>query len=400
MKISKLKIDKKTQRRIIEVLTVLIGLWLILYFIPEIFVLLFNTILGNLILLLTTILMYSQNRLYGILTGVVFVLLYRFSQLSQYKNKKKENFDVQISGSFEIETEEEKRVREDEERRSILHDLQQNFLNIQSTINRNTIFDMAQIEKQASVEELQYFKENGMWPWSQKVIQLFQDAVNRNPYIRTEANSATNVARTIYNEAAILQMLSYQTKEGEFLLNGVLVRDPSGNPDEELPSGFGAFPYKAGLMEDRTYDIIKCNLNNSENPTLERIRYTGKGGIYGEQTTKVSKVDYTNLENIIPGFSFISEPCNPCSALASTPDYSCAYKLKAKGRAPFISEIWQLLWGINDNPLVSQPSFMSEKFNDSEFPLLSELQSELKKSSNTNINNYNTYNNNLRHENQ
>jgi ABC-type Na+ transport system ATPase subunit NatA len=54
-------------------------------------------------------------------------------------------------------------------------------------------------------------------------------------------------------------------------------------------------------------------------------------------------------------------------------------QLKVKDKSPFISNVWQYLWNINDNPLKSMPSFLTEYINPTVFPLLSELQSELKK---------------------
>ena len=120
-------------------------------------------------------------------------------------------------------------------------------------------------------------------------------------------------------------------------------------------------------------------MNKPNGGTLERITYTGKGGIFGEQTSKVSPVNYNDLENIIPGFEFLNGPCNPCGAINENPDYSCPFKLKVKNKSPFISNVWQKLWNINDNPLQSMPSFLSEYINPNEFPLLSELQSELNK---------------------
>jgi len=360
----KLKFNEETKLKTIGFLTILIGLWLVLYLIPEVFVSLFNTLLGNLILIMSVFLVFMNNKMYGIITGLIIILLYRFLTLS------KEGFTgFEINGSFNID--------DSQTSSESLQDLQNNFLQIQNTINKNKVFDMNTINSQASQEELRYFNKNGKWPWSQKVIKLYQDAVNSNPYIRTTPLQATNYAQTIYNQNAILTLLSYQTKEGEFLLNGVLVSDPSGNPMEELPSGFGDFPYESGLLGNRVDDVIKCNLKNDQNPTLERIRYTGKGGIFGEQTQKVTPIDYNNLENIIPGFTFLNGPCNPCVAMAETPDYSCPFKLKVKGKSPFISEIWQHLWNINDNPLVSQPSFLNEYINPNQFPLLSELQTEL-----------------------
>ena len=360
----KLKFNEETKIKIIGLLTILVGLWLVLYFIPEIFVSLFNSLLGNLILIISTILVFMNNRTYGLIVGMIILVLYRFSRLS------KEGFNLNISGSFNIDEESQQMSQQD---------MNEDFLRIQSTINKNKIFDMNKINSQASQDELEYFNKNSKWPWSQEVIKLFEEAINRNPYIRTLPEAATNYARTIYNQAAIIRVLTYQTKEGQFLLNGVLVKDPSGNKMEELPSGFGNFPYESGLLGNRVDDVIKCNMKNDNNPTLERIRYTGKGGIFGEQTEKVTPVDYNDLENIIPGFSFLNKPCNPCGAVAENPDYSCAYRLRVKDKPPFISNIWQYLWGINDNPLESQPSFLSESINPNEFPLLSELQSELQK---------------------
>jgi hypothetical protein len=339
--------NDQNEIRLIGLLTILIGIWLVFYFIPEIFVSLFNTFLGNMILVLSVLLVSVNNKIYGLLLGLVLLILYRFSQISREE-------------SFTTRSE-------------------RDFLLIQNTINKQNVFDMNIIKSQATQEELDYFNANGMWPWSQKVIELYEEAVNRNPYIRTVPEQAVNYARTVYNEAAILRVLSYQTKEGQFLLNGILVKDPSGNKMEELPSGFGNFPYEAGLLENRVDDIIKCSMKDEQNPTLERVRYTGKGGIFGEQTKKVTAVDYKDLEKIIPGFTFLNKPCNPCGALAADPDYSCAYRLRVKDKPPFISDVWQYLWGINDNPLESQPSFLTENINRDEFPLLSELQSELKK---------------------
>jgi len=360
----KVKLNEETKIKLIGLLTILICLWLLLYLIPEIFVSLFNSLLGNLILIVSMVLIFMNNRTYGLIVGMIILVLYRFSRLS------KEGFGLNISGSFNIDEQTQEMTQQK---------MNEDFLKIQSTINKNKVFDMNIINSQASEEELDYFNKNGKWPWSQEVIKLFEEAINRNPYIRTLPEAATNYARTIYNQAAIIRLLTYQTKEGQFLINGVLVKDPSGNKMEELPSGFGNFPYESGLLGNRVDDIIKCNMKNDNNPTLERVRYTGKGGIFGEQTKKVTPVDYNDLENIIPGFTFLNNPCNPCGAMAANPDYSCAYRLKVKDKPPFISNIWQYLWNINDNPLESQPSFLSESINPNEFPLLSELQTELQK---------------------
>lgn len=342
--------DDENKIRILGLLTLLIIVWFVLYFVPSVFTSLFNSLLGNIILLLSALLVTTYDVRLGIVTSLVLIVLYRFSRLSA-----KEGFVWS-------------------------KDSTNDFLLLQNTENSHKIFDVDLIQKsQASQEELDYFMENGMWPWSERTIQLYREAIQSNPFIRTYSGGAIEYARKVYNEAAILRVMSYQTKEGDFLINGVLVADPSGNSQEELPSGFGDFPYTSGLKEDKTLDVIKCNMSNSNGASLERTRYTGRGGIYGEQTSTVTPVDYNNLETVIPGFTFLSGPCNPCGAMNETPDYSCPFKLNVKNKPPFISGVWQYLWNINDNPLQSIPSFLTESINPKEFPILSELQSELKK---------------------
>lgn len=226
------------------------------------------------------------------------------------------------------------------------------FLNIQRTQNRNKIFDVKMIqENQASQEELNYFLENGLWPWSQKTKELYEKSSKKNPLVRNYSKDSIKDARKIYNEAAILRVLSYQTNEGRFLLDGVLIKNPSGNKYEVLPSGFGDFALskESGLLENRSDDIIKCNMDNSNNARLDRITYMGRGGIFGEQRTNTTQVDYNNLDEIIPGFTFLKGPCNPCGAINKNADYSCPFRLKVKNNPPFVSEVWQHLWGLNDN---------------------------------------------------
>ena len=278
----------------------------------------FNTILGNLILITTSLLVSMYNIQYGIILSIILIVIFRFSRLSQIK----ESFTWNKQSTDD-------------------------FLQIQNTINHGKIFDVNMIqENQASQEEVDYFNNNGMWPWSQETILLYEAAIRSNSFIRTLPQDAVNYTRTIYNEAAILRIISYQTKEGHFLLNGVLVKNPSGNKYEDLPNGFGDFALnkESGLLENRSDDIIKCNMKNPNNSTLERITYTGKGGIFGEQTSNIIPVDYTNLEKIIPGFTFLNGPCNPCGALNKNPDYSCPFRLNVKNNSSFVSSVWEHLW--------------------------------------------------------
>jgi hypothetical protein len=316
----KLFFSKDISSKTIGLLTILILVWLVLYLIPELFVSLFNTVLGGIILLVIVFLVGLNDYRYGIMLGIALIIIYRFLQLSPISMPNKEGFTWS-------------------------QDSTNNFLRIRDTINRNVIFDPVQIQKQASQEELDYFLQNGTWPWSQEVQDLYSQMLNRNPFIRTYPKDAIIRARTRYNQNAILQIISWQNKEGKFLINGVEVNNDSKNPSEVLPSGFGNFGYSSGLIINRNNPIIRCKVNpEGENTTLEKITYTGKDGITGLQTKDISGVDYNDLEHIIPGFKFTNGSCNPCAALNSPPEYSCPFTLKLKNKSSVTSSVWNYLW--------------------------------------------------------
>jgi len=300
---------------LIGILSILIAIWTILYIIPSFLVSLFNTILGNLILLFTVILVGTKNYAYGIVIGIVLIIVYRFSHI-------KEGFDWSQDSTDE-------------------------FILLQNTINPNVVFDAKLIKNQASQEELDYFLKNGMWPWSPQVQELYKQSVERNPFVRTSPEEAVNQARTIYNQAIITEIISWQTKEGKFLLNGVSLKD--SNPIE---NGWGNYGYTSKLISDRSNGVIKCAPDASGNYSPEQTIYAGDDGITGVHTKQNTPVDYADLSTLIPGFSFVGPSCNPCVALNSVPDYSCPFNLDVSGNHIGVSSVWQYLWGFNDDPLV------------------------------------------------
>ena len=306
---------------LIGLLTILIFIWVVMYLIPSFFVSLFDTFLGRIILVFIVILVGINNYRYGLMIALILIIFTRFVDIVRQKasNNGKEGFELsQIS--------------------------QNDFLHIQHTINPKIVFDMEIIKKQASQTELDYFLKNGMWPWSQEVIDLYTEAVNKNPFIRTYSGDSVNYARKIYNQAAILQLMSIETKEGNFLISGVQINGGPKNDLEDLPSGYGDFGYQSGLIKHMN-PVIKCNVDNNGIASLEKTVYTGKGGIFGEQTSKKNPVDYNNLESEIPGFKFLNRPCDPCKALNSTADYSCPYSLDVNGGSSGVSSVWNYLWG-------------------------------------------------------
>lgn len=303
---------KKNDEKIIGLLVLLLFFMFIFYIIPGLLFTLFNTLLGNFILLLIILLTYKYYKFYGIIIGIILLIIYRFSH---YREKFTQNFTQKSINDF---------------------------LNIQTTINPNKVFDIEILKQQISQSDLDYFNKNNKWYWNDKVIQLYKEALTKNPYVKVDIDDAVNYARTIYNQNAILQILSQQTKEGQFLLNGIFVKDNKGNKLEELPSGFGDFPYDVDLLQDKRDSVYKCNLNNNE-PKLQKITYTGKNNFFQYQGEKIEDVDYNNLENIIPNFRFINKPCNPCNAFKRKPEYSCPFELKLKDDYN-ISSVMKYLW--------------------------------------------------------
>jgi len=316
-----IKINKDNKTMLIGLLTLLVSLWIMLYMIPMLFVYMFDTILGKLILVLIVILIGANSYKYGILLATIFIILYRSYYLSQLQNKGKEGFQW-------------------------TDDSRDNFLLVQNTVNPNIIFDTKIIQQQASQEELDYFLKNGFWPWSKEVEHLYEKSLSKNPYIRTYAKNEIDRVKTIYNQNAILDVLAAQAKEGQFLLSGVSIKSNSINPLQDLPSGWGTFGYTSGLIKPMN-DVIKCYIEDDNNVSLQKITYTGKGGIFGQQTKKITPVDYNNLEKLIPGFSFVNGKCDPCQALKSPANYLCPFNLDISGNETNgVSPVWKYLWGL------------------------------------------------------
>jgi hypothetical protein len=375
MDIKKYLTNEDNQKIIIGFLSILIFLWMILYVIPGIFSTLFNTLLGNLILLLGIILLGIKDIKYSLLALLLVIVLYRFSQLNNQSFNNQTNLKEGFTWSQQSTTD---------------------FINLQGTLNPHVVFDTNKIQQQASQEEVEYFLQNQLWPWSQEVQDLYKESVMNNQYIQINPEDAVNQARQIYNQQIILEIISWQKKEGQFLLNGIIVNDisgadPSGNSTASYSrNGAGSYAFTSGLISNENnpnIKIIKCKSDPSGNYALSQGQYDES-----QQKQVYTEVEASDLENIIPGFKFVSQPCNPCVALNSPPNYTCPFTLdlsnnNSQGQpnnlfSNNISKVWQYLWGINTDPLQSVPSSTSEtntntNTNPNDFPILGQLQVEL-----------------------
>jgi len=209
---------------------------------------------------------------------------------------------------------------------------------LQSTINPKSHFDMIMIQNQASEEEGKELIKNGFWPWSKETEYLYLDAVAREPIIRITPGFSMQNAKTIYNENAIKQMLSWNTKEGQFLLNGSFVNNNNNNSNDNNENN----DFKS------IRDEIKCFSYVDKPSKLKKIKIDGlqrlgpeKDLLNGYKKEQIISIENENIPNEMPGFSFIGKPCNPCAPLDN--DYSCPFRLNVKGDDN-VSDIWKILW--------------------------------------------------------
>ena len=72
--------DEKNRNLLVGLFSLLVVLWLVMFAVPDLFINLFDTVLGNLILIGFIILAGMNNMLMGLGLAVIFVILFRFSK--------------------------------------------------------------------------------------------------------------------------------------------------------------------------------------------------------------------------------------------------------------------------------------------------------------------------------
>lgn len=191
-----------------------------------------------------------------------------------------------------------------------------NFLSFQSTVNPLSHFNIQILQEQASEQEVSYLLQNGNWPWSKFVEDLYLDAISKNKILHLSPEFSMEKAKKIYNENAIKQMLSWNTKEGQFILSG---------------------------SKSKNNEIIKCFSYLNGTSIIKKIQVDGYNWWNGYKNEKITDIKNDEIPIEMPGFSFVKESCNPCLALDN--DYSCPFKINLKGNES-VSEIWKNLWNL------------------------------------------------------
>ena len=409
-------IPRVTGNSMIGVILVLILLAILVYVKPSYFKFLFKSFLGNLILAFIVIVISVMDIKWGIGVAAVAVIVYQAFQIScvevegfkswDYKTIESEKKSDLYSGAGSNGTGSNSAskaspiagsgagsiVRSKSGGVSAARGLfpegypvpktsiwPQNiiadFVKFQQIHNPNLRFDLDILQKQATASEVQELLKNGKWPWSSEVQKMYKQAIQENNVINTEPGASLENAQTVYNQAAIIELLSWNSKEGTFLINGAVI-----GHTEDMPENIN--------------NLVRCGKDSvSGKLSMQKIEYTGYNGLYGNMNSKVTPVSNADLPKVVNGFKFLGSQCDPCVALNYPADYSCKFSLNT-GNGAEVSSVWQKLWGVNaqgepvpnsdsesksksKSKSESKPDAVTSTFNKKEFPLLNELKDEI-----------------------
>jgi len=216
-------------------------------------------------------------------------------------------------------------------------ELKAKFRDYQLNFDPNIRFDMQSVQQQVTPSEATMYLETGSWKWNSEVEDIYRENISQNRILSVDVEASLLSAKQIYNETAIKELLSWNSKEGSFILGGATI-----GHSKQMPKNVN--------------NQVRC----SPDGKMKQIIYKGYDGINGARVAQVTDItDYATVPKIVDGFKFVGEPCNPCVAMNN--DYSCPFVLNT-GNGFSMSAIWKILWGL-------PPEQYNPTFNIDESPL-------------------------------
>jgi hypothetical protein len=351
----------KNNNLFISIIFIFLLFAVIIYIKPQLFLFLFNDVLGNLLLIGLVMGLGVFDIKWAVGLGAIFIILYQATHIATTKGLEGMTSSTSAKdssyGPYKPYFPDLPVYNASTWPQQVIND----FIKFEQTHNPTYKFDVNIIQQQAAVAEVQYLLKNNQWPWSDEVKKLYRDAMAHNNYISTNLNASLDNAQAIYNQAAILELLSWNSKEGQFLLNGSII-----GQSDNLPANIN--------------NVIKCvassaasSAASSNDIKMQKIVYTGYDSLNGSLQSQTSSVEDNDLPSLITGFNFLKGPCNPCSALTQPPGYSCPFSIDT-GNGPDVSPVWQNLWGLNAGSAAASSAAASSA---DQFPLLNELKREI-----------------------
>ena len=210
------------------------------------------------------------------------------------------------------------------------------FNKYQETENlNNNQFNMRVLQEQASEDEVKELLRTGYWPWSQNTKKQYMEHIWQNTMLKIDPEESLDYAMKIYNETAAKKLLSWNTKEGKFLLYGLKLDNENIIGIDSDGNGIT----DKGKISKKS--VIKCS--DDPKSVLQKTTVNGYNLFNGYKNTTTVNIDTKDIPKEVPGFSFVRGECNPCSPFYS--DYSCPFKLNIEGNNE-ISDVWKELWNV------------------------------------------------------
>ena len=284
----------------------------LLYIIPKMMIFLFHSIMGF-IMIFTIIYLLSRKKnsfqfnhsfAFGLL--MIFIIFYLSISKSIFSNKVVPLGVVPLKEGYVSSTWSEELI--------------QKFLTYQYYHNPNYIFDINIIQKQATPKEAEEYLKNGKWKWSPEVEKVYKKYIYNAPFVSFDEGSSMDNAKRIYNEKAITDLMAWNSKEGQFILNGAVL-----GQSKNLPKNIN--------------NQIKCNTKGQMMKIINRDVDIYPGYMIQEKTI----LPFEDIPKTLTGFQFIDEPCNPCIQDKK----KCKFTLNI-GDGGEISSIWKYIWGTNN----------------------------------------------------
>ena len=293
----------------------------LLYIIPRIMIYLFRSIMGF-IIIFTIIYLISRKKnsfrfnhyiAFGLL--MIFIIFY-MSISKMFVSDKVVSDKVASLGVASLPV---ASLKEGYISSTWSDELIDRFLAYQYYHNPNYIFDINIIQKQASAKEAEQYLKNGKWEWSSDIEKIYKQYVYNAPFVSFDSNVAMDNSKKIYNEKAITELMAWNSKEGQFILNGAVI-----GHSNNLPKNIN--------------NQIKCNTKGQMMKIINRDVDIYPGYMIQEKTILPSE----DIPKTLSGFQFIDGTCNPC---IQDQQNKCKFTLNI-GDGGEISSIWNYLWGL------------------------------------------------------
>jgi len=360
-------------------LTVFLAIWTVMYLIPSVFIAIFNTLLGNVILILLVLLTGKYNVTAAIIMAIVFVVFYQFSHLI-----KREGFSIGSLDSSSITSAVSSTMSSQYANLAPLpldnlwsqdttdaYKTKYKELNPNAT-DQNINDTIVTYQKIASDDEAKSFSSTGVWPWDDFILQGVKSVlltqmkalpINKDKSDDDIQASVDKLVASLHQNMPNRQMF-YSSG-----FNFSPVSDTQqGKLFKQLKSDDGYSLGSDKYLKCDAFGALNLIQPSSAGP---RTQYSMNADSEPEQYPGID-THYSLLETLIPGFKFVSNSCNICDI-----SKACAFSMNGSIPAP-----WDIVWGIPStgaSTTESTPSTVSsqQSADPSKFPELNKIKTEL-----------------------